>query len=96
MKTLNSDEMRELIKQHPEGGIIFEIDNLGSEMPIMVTKGISRVVLLAPFHGDIFVEKWTVEEGQWFHVYEEKDILLMIQMLTKSLNLGFREVTYEG
>lgn len=87
MKIINKNEFKELMKIFPNGGIVF------SEYPtndLHITNGNFGATLVAPFYGEIFDYDWNIEEYKKqdkFIIFDNNDILQMIQTLTAKLKI---------
>lgn len=92
MKIINTKQFKNLIiEKYPHGGIVFsELDSGGSPMEIMITDGDFGATCLIPHEGDVFDWDWNINESsndELFAIYDNNDILQMIQNLTKGLDL---------
>lgn len=87
MKVINKNEFKKLMKIFPNGGIVF------SEYPISdlhITDGEFGATLVAPIYGEIFDYDWNIEEYKEqdkFAIFDNNDILQMIQTLTTKLKI---------
>jgi hypothetical protein len=94
MKIFNKIQMKELMKRFPNGGIVFAEYNFNVLMSeLMVTNGEFGATEVIP-KGEVFNFDWDIEEYQdknLFAVFDNNDILQMIQTLTSGLeiNLNF-------
>ena len=96
-RLVSKAEFKELMKQYPEGGIVF------TEYPesndIHVTDGDFGATTVAPMHGEIFDYDWSIEEvdeNELMVVFDNDDILQMIQTLTKGLKIDLKEESKDG
>ena len=92
-KILSKSEFKELMKQYPEGGIVFT-EYACDNNDIHVTDGDFGATIIAPVHGEIFDYDWNIEEyddKDIFVVFDNDDILQMIQTLTKGLKIDLKE-----
>ncbi len=91
-RLVSKAEFKKLMKQYPEGGIVF------TEYPesndIHVTDGDFGATVIAPMRGEIFDYDWNIEEvdeKDLMVVFDNNDILQMIQTLTKGLKIDLKE-----
>lgn len=96
MKIINAVQFRNLIAEHPNGGIVFaELDSGNQPMEIMITDGTFGAACLVPHEGEVFDWDWNIAESsddELFAIYDNNDILQMIQNLTKCLDLELEYV----
>lgn len=89
MKIVNKATFVSLIHKHPDGGIVFsELDSGDNLMELMVTDGEFGATCVIPHEGEIFDWDWNIKEfskDDLFAIFDENDILQMIQILTKGL-----------
>lgn len=94
MTIIDKRRFIEIIKQHPNGGIVFaELDSSNNPGEIMVTDGEFGATCLVPHEGEVFDWDWNIKEcsdDDLFAIYDNNDILQMIQTLTKFLNLELK------
>ena len=89
MKIINKNKFKKLMKEYPDGGIVFAEytpDIINSE--IMVTDGDFGATCVIPYDGEIFDFDWNIEEynkADLFMIFDKNDILQMIQTLTFGL-----------
>lgn len=94
MKILTKVQMKDLIKEFPNGGIVFAEytpDVLNSEL--MVTDGSFGARNVIPHDGEAFAFDWTIEEYRdedLFAVYDNNDVLQMIQTLASGLKIQLK------
>jgi hypothetical protein len=91
-KLLSKNEFKELMRQHPEGGIVFAEDPKWND--VHVTDGDFGATVISPLHGEIFDYDWNIEEygdDEMFIVFDNDDILQMIQILTKGLKINLKD-----
>lgn len=92
MKVLTKIQMKTLIKEFPNGGIVFaeyKPDVLTSEL--MITDGDFGARQVIPHNGEIFDFDWNINEyrdDDLFAVFDNNDVLQMIQTLTSGLQIG--------
>ncbi len=91
MKILSKIQMKNLMEEFPDGGIVFEeyIPHIATT-PIMVTDGSFGATYVSPVDGEIFDFDWNIEEykdDSLFRVYDNNDVLQMIQVLTRGLKI---------
>lgn len=97
MKILNKKEFEKLMYEYPEGGIVFaeyEPDILTSD--VMVTDGDFGAREIIPYQGEVFDFDWNIgeyRETDLFTVFDNNDVLQMIQTLTSGLKLDL-EIPY--
>ena len=95
MKIINANEFEKLMEEYPDGGIVFaeySPDIIKSE--IMVTDGDFGATCLVPYHGEVFDFDWNIEEYQdkeLFIIFDNNDILQMIQTLTIGLKIELKD-----
>ena len=91
MKILSKKQMKTLMESYPDGGIVFAEytpDVLESEL--MVTDGDFGARQVIPYHGEVFDFDWNIEEcgsDSMFAVFDNEDVLQMIQTLTSGLQI---------
>ena len=91
MKILSKKQMKALMEDYPDGGIVFAEytpDVLKSEL--MVTDGDFGAREVIPHHGEVFDFDWNIDEysnGSMFAVFDNEDVLQMIQTLTSGLQI---------
>lgn len=95
MKIVNKSEMIRLMEEYPDGGIVFaeyEPDVLKSQL--MVTDGEFGATEVIPYHAEVFDFDWNIGEfmdNDLFAVYDNSDILQMIQTLTRGCQISLVE-----
>lgn len=92
MKIVNTKQFKDLIiEKYPHGGIVFaETDKSYNPREVMITDGDFGATCLVPHEGEVFDWDWNINEcsdDEFFAVYDNNDILQMIQNLTKCLDL---------
>ena len=89
MKILNKKQLTELMDKYPKGGIVFDTpDILNSQL--MVTDGDFGAREVIPYHGKVYDFDWNIGEygdGDLFAVYDNNDVLQMIQTLVSGLQI---------
>lgn len=91
MKILSKKQMKALMDEYPDGGIVFAEyapDVLKSEL--MVTDGDFGAREVIPHHGEVFDFDWNIDEyrdNEMFAVFDNEDVLQMIQTLTSGLQI---------
>lgn len=91
MKILNKIQLESLMKEFIDGGIVFAEygpDVLASEL--MVTDGEFGATCVIPKHGEVFDFDWNIreyKETDLFIVFDNNDVLQMIQTLTSGLKI---------
>lgn len=92
MKEYYKDEFKKLMQEYPEGGIVF---SPFSDASIMVTDGSFGATEVVPYEGEVFDFDWNIDEykdSDWFTVYDNNDVLQMIQTLTKGLKIPLKHM----
>lgn len=91
MTILTKVELEQLIKCCPEGGIVFvEYGHGCMSYDVHITDGTFGATTLLPEQGEVFSYDWCINEyteDDLFVVFDYKDILQMIQTLTKGLHI---------
>lgn len=94
MKILSKNQMEDLMKEFPDGGIVFaeyRPNVLTSEL--MVTDGDFGARGVIPHDGEVFDFDWNIGEygdNEQFTVFDNNDVLQMIQTLTSGLNIQLK------
>ena len=94
MKIFKKREFESLMEDFPDGGIVFaeyEPDILKS--PLMVTDGDFGAREVVPHNGEVFDFDWNIDEyrdGDLFAVFDNNDILQMIQTLTSGIKVDLK------
>ena len=89
MKILMKKQLEDLMDEYPDGGIVFaeyRPDILASEL--MVTDGDFGATCVIPSNGEVWDFDWSIREykdDEQFAVFDNNDVLQMIQTLTKGL-----------
>lgn len=92
MKILSKIQMETLMQEFPNGGIVFaeyKPDVLSSEL--MVTDGDFGAREVIPHDGEVFDFDWNIGEYRdedLFAVFDNSDVLQMIQTLTSGLKIS--------
>ena len=92
MKEYCKDDFKKLMQEYPEGGIVF---SPFSDASIMVTDGSFGATEVVPYEGEVFDFGWNIDEykdSDWFTVYDNNDVLQMIQTLTKGLKIPLKHM----
>ena len=95
MRIINKEQMRLLMEQYNDGGIVFAEytpDVLNS--PLMVTDGDFGATEVIPDHAEVFDFDWNINEyrsSDLFIVFDNNDVLQMIQTLTRGLKIELVE-----
>lgn len=91
MTRLTKQQLKELMKEFPNGGIPFLDGDSASGGSVLVTDGDFGATLLVPtVDGEVFDFDWNIEEysdDKEFYVLDYADILQIIQTLTKGLRI---------
>lgn len=94
MRILSKIQMEKLMEEFPDGGIVFaeyKPDVLMSEL--MVTDGDFGAREVIPHNGEVFDFDWNIKECRndaQFAVYDNNDVLQMIQTLTSGLHIKLK------
>ena len=94
MKIVNTGQMKSLIKEFPDGGIVFAEYRphvLISEL--MVTDGDFGAREVIPRDGEVYDFDWNIDEyrdNDQFAVFDNNDVLQMIQTLTSGLKIQLK------
>ena len=95
MKIVNKTEFEELMKEYPNGGIVFAEHKWNAyALDLMVTSGEFGARCVVPSDDGIYSFDWNIKEykdNELFVVYDNNDILQMIQTLVSGLKLGIEE-----
>lgn len=95
MKILNKNQFKELIDSFIDGGIVFaEYTPDIIKSPLMVTDGYFGATEVIPYHGEIFDFDWNIEEyneKDLFVIFDNEDILQIIQTLTSGLKIKLKD-----
>lgn len=91
MKILSKNQMTELMKEFPNGGLVFA-DYKPSVLTteLMVTDGEFGAREVIPLDGEVFDFDWNINEyrdDEQFAVFDNSDVLQMIQTLTSGLHI---------
>lgn len=76
------------MKKYPDGGIVFT--EKPYEFDVLVTDGNFGATSIVPRNGEVFSFNWDIDEYKndaTFCVFENEDILQIIQTLTSGLKL---------
>lgn len=91
MKIITKNQMKNLMDEFPNGGIVFaEYTPSVLKSEIMVTDGDFGARCVIPFEGEVFDFDWNIgeyAEDELFAVFDNNDVLQMIQTLTSGLNI---------
>lgn len=95
MKIVNKKEFKKLIDERFEGGIVFAeyVPDIVSNQ-IMVTDKDFGATNVIPYHGEVFDWDWSIEdykEKDLFIIFDNNDILQMIQTLTSGLKIELKD-----
>lgn len=88
MILLSKKQFEELMKKYPDGGIVFM--ESGNSFDVSVTDGVFGAKSIIPQNGEVFDFDWNIEEysdNDTFYVFENEDILQIIQTLTSGLQI---------
>lgn len=91
MKVVNKEELKLLMKEFPDGGIVFaEYVPDVLESSLMVTDGNFGATDVIPNQGEVILWDWNIEEyneDDLFVIFDNNDILQMIKTLTSGLKI---------
>lgn len=91
MKILTKEQMRFLIEDYPDGGIVFaEYTPSVLKSELHVTDGAFGARTVIPFEGEVWDYDWNIREykdDDLFAVFNNNDVLQMIQILTSGLKI---------
>ena len=91
MKVLKKKELKDLMDNFPDGGIVFcEYSPYTYVSELMVTDGDFGARLVIPVDGEVFDFDWNIGEyrdDDMFAVFDNNDVLQMIQTLTSGLKI---------
>lgn len=96
MKILTKKQFEDLMDDYPDGGIVFaEYTSDIYKSELMVTDGNfgATCVVPDPVNGEVFDFDWNIEEysnDDLFVIFDNMDILQMIQTLTKGLKINLK------
>ena len=91
MNIITKKQMEELMEEYPDGGIVFaeyRPSILASQL--MVTDGEFGATEVVPYEGEVFDFDWNIKEYKddaLFSVFDNNDVLQMIQSLTRGLKI---------
>lgn len=94
MKIFRKREFESLMEDFPDGGIVFaeyEFDILKSSL--LVTDGDFGAREVVPHNGEVFDFDWNIDEyrdDDLFAVFDNNDILQMIQTLTSGVKVDLK------
>ena len=94
MKIFKKREFESLMEDFPDGGIVFaeyEPDVLKSSL--MVTDGDFGAREIVPWNGEVFDFDWNIGEysnDDFFAVFDNNDVLQMIQTLTSGIKVDLK------
>lgn len=95
MKLLTTTQMKELMEEFPDGGIVFA-EYVPSILAsgLMVTDGYFGAREVVPCDGEVFDFDWNIGEygnERQFAVFDNNDVLQMIQTLTSGLKIHLKD-----
>ena len=94
MKILTKKQFEVLMDAYPDGGVVFaeyRPDILASEL--MVTDGDFGATCVIPSNGEVWDFDWYIKEyrdDDQFAIFDNNDVLQMIQTLTKGLKINLK------
>ena len=101
MEVITKKQMESLMEKFPDGGIVFA-DYRPAILPseLMVTDGSFGARDVIPYEGEVFDSDWNIREysdDDLFAVFDNNDVLQMIQTLTSGLKIKLNyEDEYKG
>ena len=94
MKILKKHEFERLMEEFPDGGIVFaEYEPYILKSSLMVTDGDFGAREVLPHNGEVFDFDWNIKEyinNDLFVVFDNNDVLQMIQTLTSGLKIDLK------
>lgn len=93
MKILNVSQMKNLVRCHPSGGVVFKTSDCDV---LRVTNGLTGATHVVPFDGEIWTDDFNIENFREglndidFYIYDDVDVLQMVQTLTKNLKIPLK------
>lgn len=91
MNIYNKTQIEELMEEYPDGGIVFaEYEPSVLTSNLMVTDGDFGATEVIPYEGEVFDFDWNIKEykdSDLFAVFDNNDVLQMIQTLTRGLKI---------
>lgn len=91
MNIYNKTQIEELMEEYPDGGIVFaEYEPSVLTSNLMVTDGDFGATDVIPYEGEVFDFDWNIKEykdSDLFAVFDNNDVLQMIQTLTRGLKI---------
>lgn len=88
MKELSKKELHDILKAHPEGGVVF-VPPDDHVVHISYDKDFGATCLEIDEDGEPYCYDWSIHEykdDELFKLYEEEDIFELIKVLVFSLN----------
>lgn len=86
MKEVSKKEFRDILKAHPEGGVVFQA--AGEMVHISYKSDFGATCLEIDEYGEPYCYDWSINDyrdDELFKLYEEKDILALIDTLISCL-----------
>lgn len=94
MKILKKREFESLMEDFPNGGIVFaEYEPDVIKSALLVTDGYFGAREVIPRDGDVFDFDWSIDEyrnDDFFAVFDNNDVLQMIQTLTSGIKVSLK------
>ena len=95
MRILQKWELEDLMKEFPDGGIVFAEYNTNNDTmsELMVTDGEVGAQEVIPRDGEVFDFDWDIKEyrsDDFFMIFDNNDILQMIQTLTFGVKVSLK------
>ena len=94
MKILQKWEFEDLMKEFPDGGIVFaEYEPDVIKSALLVTDGDFGAREVIPRDGEVFDFDWNIGEycnDDFFAVFDNNDVLQMIQTLTSGIKVSLK------
>lgn len=89
MKIINKIEFKKLMEKYPDGGIVFS--DFDRPDDIHVTDGDFGATVMRPYDGEVFDYDWNImeyEDNDKFLIFDNNDVLQMIQTLVSRLKIN--------
>jgi hypothetical protein len=93
-KIINKLQFKELMKDYPDGGIVFSEYAPDVFRDIEVTDGDFGATMIAPIHGETFDYDFNINEYKdtdLFIIFDNEDVLHMISILTTALKFNLKD-----
>ena len=93
-KIINKLQFKELMKDYPNGGIVFAEYAPDVFRDIEVTDGDFGATAIAPIHGETFDYDFNIDEygdDELFIIFDNEDVLHMISVLSSGLKFNLKD-----